>query len=81
MSTARFDEPYLTHDELSLLIEAVKGQGDVTADVPIDGQFSEERFLRFETLERLVLRGYLAYVGQSNNEQETSYYYSVRCQS
>jgi hypothetical protein len=81
MSNARFDEPYLTHDELSLLIEAVRGEGEVRADVLIDGQFSDERFLRFATLERLVLRGYLAYTGQSKNERQTSFYYSVRRQA
>jgi hypothetical protein len=81
MSHARFEDPYLTHEEFGLLIEAVKGQGSVSADILVDGQFSGENFSRFTTLERLVVRGYLTYTGQVRNDRNTSYHYSVQSQT
>ena len=75
--TRRLDDPFLSSEEITLLIEAGKGDGTLNASVLMDGKFSEENFYRFGMLERLTLRGYLDQVGKSRNDRSTSYHYEM----
>jgi hypothetical protein len=77
MPKARFDAPHLTDEEITLLLEATKDYGVLSADVLVDGEFSEAGFFRFSALERLALRGYLAHTGQRADARNTSYYYAA----
>jgi hypothetical protein len=77
MPNARTDEPYLTDGELSLLIEMIRGDGDLRADIVVGGEFSRTGFIRFAMLERLLLRGYLADAGHNIDERNMSYHYTA----
>ncbi len=63
-------------DESALLAEALC-RGRLSVALYTDGIFSEWSFIRFGVLERLVIRGRLAFLGRSGDQKNAAYHYEI----
>ncbi len=63
-------------DECALMDEA-HDRGRVTVALYEAGIFSEAEFIRYGVLERLVIRGRIAALGRSGDQQNAAYHYAL----
>ena len=69
-------EQYLSEDETRVLNLAT-GAGTMTAQIYRDGVFSEPDFVLLGVLQRLAIRGRLAFLGLSDDRDNAAYSYAL----
>jgi hypothetical protein len=66
----------LSAQEADVLADA-EAHGELSAVMFRDGVFSEVGFVRYGVMQRLAIRGHLAFLGHTGGQQNAAYHYAL----